>query len=176
MNNLQIFNSEQFGAIRCMSLDGQPWFCLSDLCQALEISNTSNVKTRLISDGIRTMEAVDTRGRPNTMIFVNEPNMYKTIFQSRKKEAESFTNWVTADILPSIRRTGSYSLPASTPTTSPGGVASLINVFRRVMREQGSSPTEICLMARNIGLAYGVPLPDKFVKELPGQLPGQLTF
>lgn len=62
------------------------------------------------------------------------------------------------------------------PTTSPAGVASLISIYRRIMRDQGCSPTDISIMARNIGLAYGVPLPDKFVKELPGQVPGQLTF
>lgn len=111
MNELQIFNSEEFGEIRTVIIDGEPWFCMTDICKALEISNTSQAKTRLNADGVITNEVIDSIGRKQNANFVNEPNMYKLIFQSRKESAERFTDWVTSEVLPAIRKTGSYQKP-----------------------------------------------------------------
>lgn len=111
MNSLQIFNSEEFGEIRTAIIDGEPWFCMTDICKALEISNTSQAKTRLNADGVITNEVIDSIGRKQNANFVNEPNMYKLIFQSRKESAERFTDWVTSEVLPTIRKTGSYQKP-----------------------------------------------------------------
>lgn len=111
MNELQIFNSEEFGEIRTVIIDGEPWFCMTDICKALEISNTSQAKTRLNADGVITNEVIDSIGRKQNANFVNEPNMYKLIFQSRKESAERFTDWVTSEVLPTIRKTGSYQKP-----------------------------------------------------------------
>lgn len=63
MNSLQIFNSEEFGEIRTVIIDGEPWFCMTDICKALEISNTSQAKTRLNADGVITNEVIDSIGR-----------------------------------------------------------------------------------------------------------------
>lgn len=115
MNNLQIFNSEEFGEIRTVTIDGEPWFCLADICRALELGNVSQVKTRLNQDGVITNEVIDSIGRKQIANFVNEPNMYRLIFQSRKESAERFTDWVTTEILPSIRRTGSYEMEQYSP-------------------------------------------------------------
>lgn len=111
MSSLQIFNSEEFGEIRTVIIDGEPWFCMTDICKALEISNTSQAKTRLNADGVITNEVIDSIGRKQNANFVNEPNMYKLIFQSRKESAERFTDWVTSEVLPAIRKTGSYQKP-----------------------------------------------------------------
>lgn len=111
MNNLQIFSSEEFGEIRTVIIDGEPWFCMTDICKALEISNASQAKTRLNADGVITNEVIDSIGRKQNANFVNEPNMYKLIFQSRKESAERFTDWVTSEVLPAIRKTGSYQKP-----------------------------------------------------------------
>lgn len=111
MNSLQIFNSEEFGEIRTVIIDSEPWFCMTDICKALEISNTSQAKTRLNADGVITNEVIDSIGRKQNANFVNEPNMYKLIFQSRKESAERFTDWVTSEVLPAIRKTGSYQKP-----------------------------------------------------------------
>lgn len=111
MSSLQIFNSEEFGEIRTVIIDGEPWFCMTDICKALEISNTSQAKTRLNADGVITNEVIDSIGRKQNANFVNEPNMYKLIFQSRKESAERFTDWVTSEVLPTIRKTGSYQKP-----------------------------------------------------------------
>lgn len=104
---LQIFNNSEFGEIRIITKDDEPMFCLADVCKALEISNVGNVKQRLSEKGIHTADTL-TKGGMQKMIFISEANLYKTIFQSRKDSAERFTDWVTGEVLPSIRKTGSY--------------------------------------------------------------------
>lgn len=111
MNELQIFNNSEFGEIRTITKDGEPMFCLADVCKALEISNVSQLKTRLIQDGVITNEVIDSLGRKQNATFINESNLYKTIFQSRKESAERFTEWVTSEVLPAIRKTGGYGKP-----------------------------------------------------------------
>lgn len=113
MNELQIFENEEFGAIRTVTIDNEPFFCMTDICKALEISNVSQAKTRLNQDGVISNEVIDNIGRKQNANFINESNMYKLIFQSRKESAERFTDWVTGEVLPSIRKTGSYH-PMST--------------------------------------------------------------
>lgn len=120
MNELQIFNSSEFGEIRTIVKDNEPMFCLADVCKALEIGNVSQLKTRLNQDGVITNEVgvrtgVRADGTPVmqklNMNFISESNLYKTIFQSRKESAERFTEWVTGEVLPAIRKTGSYGVP-----------------------------------------------------------------
>ena len=113
MNELQIYNNEEFGDIRTVTINNEPFFCMADICKALEISNVSQVKTRLNQDGVISNEVIDSIGRKQNANFVNESNMYKLIFQSRKESAERFTDWVTSEVLPSIRKTGSYQKPMS---------------------------------------------------------------
>ena len=104
---LQIFSNSEFGEIRTITKDDEPMFCLTDVCKALEISNVGNVKQRLSEKGIHTADTL-TKGGMQKMIFISEANLYKTIFQSRKESAERFTDWVTGEVLPSIRKTGGY--------------------------------------------------------------------
>lgn len=108
MNNLQIFKSNEFGAVRTVTVENEPFFCLVDICKALEISNVSQAKTRLNQDGVISNEVIDSIGRTQTANFVNESNMYKLIFQSRKESAERFTEWVTSEVLPAIRKHGVF--------------------------------------------------------------------
>lgn len=106
-NAMKIFSNPEFGDIRTEIINGEPWFCLKDVCKALEIANAVNVKNRLTPKGVRTMDTL-TAGGKQGLTFVDEANLYKTIFQSRKESAERFTDWVAGEVLPSIRKTGSY--------------------------------------------------------------------
>lgn len=107
MNELKIFKNSEFGEIRTALVDNEPMFCLSDVCKALEISNAGNVKNRLSEKGIRSVDTL-TKGGTQALTYINESNLYKTIFQSRKESAEKFTEWVTSEVLPSIRKNGGY--------------------------------------------------------------------
>jgi prophage antirepressor-like protein len=114
MDELKIFNSNEFGEIRTVIKDGDPMFCLADVCKALGLEQVSRVKTRLKDDGVTTSKVIDRLGREQEATFINESNLYRTIFQSRKESAERFTDWVTTEVLPSIRKTGAYGKPLST--------------------------------------------------------------
>lgn len=108
MNQLQIFKKSEFGEIRVQTQNNETWFCLSDLCRILEISNPADVKKRLSQKGIDSIDTL-TNGGNQSLVYVNESNLYKVIFQSRKPEAEKFTEWVTSEVLPSIRKHGLYA-------------------------------------------------------------------
>lgn len=110
---LQIFSNEEFGEIRTATINDEPWFCLADVCKALELTQPSKVKERLSPKGVNIIPTL-TKGGEQKLLYINESNLYKTIFQSRKDSAERFTDWVTSEVLPSIRKTGSYSMPKTT--------------------------------------------------------------
>ena len=116
MNNLQTFSFNN-QPVRTVQLNNQPYFNLKDVCEILDIGNPSQLKTRLKQEGVITNEVgvktgLKTDGTPAIqkvkMTYINESNLYKTIFQSRKEEAEQFTEWVTSEVLPAIRKTGVY--------------------------------------------------------------------
>ena len=111
MEQLQIFKNEEFGEIRTVVINNEPYFCLKDICEVLGLNQISRVKSRLKEDGVTTSKVIDNLGRTQQANFVNESNLYKVIFQSRKESAERFTDWVTSEVLPAIRKTGSYQLP-----------------------------------------------------------------
>ena len=109
MNQLKIFNNNQFGHIRTTVINEEPYFMLKDVCEILEIKNQRDAKNRLSPKGVGTTDIL-TSGGLQKATFINESNLYKLAFTSRKKEAEAFTDWVTSEVLPSIRRTGQYSI------------------------------------------------------------------
>lgn len=113
MNQLQIFENQDFGRLRTVMVDGEPWFVAADVCRALEISNTSQAITRL-DDDEKGVILNDTPGGKQEMSTVNEPGFYTLVFGSRKPEAKAFKRWVTHEVLPTLRKTGSYEI--STPT------------------------------------------------------------
>ena len=108
MNGLEIFKNEEFGEVRTIQFNNEPYFCMVDICRALELGNVSQALIRLNKDGVISNEVIDSLGRKQKANFVNESNMYKLIFQSRKKSSEKFSDWVTNEVLPTIRKTGGY--------------------------------------------------------------------
>lgn len=107
MGDLKIFTNEEFGEIRTSLVNSEPMFCLSDICKSLGLSQPSKVKERLNEKGVRIIPTLTSGGEQN-LLYINEPNLYKAIFQSRKESAERFTEWVTSEVLPSIRKNGGY--------------------------------------------------------------------
>lgn len=108
MQELQIFKNNEFGEVRTKVINNEPYFSLNDVCRILEINNPSQAKTRLNKDGVISNEVIDSMGRTQQANFINESNLYKLIFQSRKSEAERFADWVTSEVLPTIRKHGAY--------------------------------------------------------------------
>lgn len=108
MNELKIFNNERFGEVRTSIMNDEPYFMLADVCRVLEIVSPTRTKERLNKNGVHTMKVIDNLNREQQATFINESNLYKLAFTSRKKEAEEFTEWVTSEVLPSIRKHGMY--------------------------------------------------------------------
>ena len=111
MNELQIFNNEDFGEIRTVTIDNDPWFVASDICKALDIANTTQAMQRLDDDEKSMLNIGLSGGATNC---VNEYGLYSLVLASRKKEAKDFKRWITHEVLPSIRKTGSYGKPLTT--------------------------------------------------------------
>jgi prophage antirepressor-like protein len=93
--------------VRTSMLGDKPYFCLPDVCLVLSLQNSREVAKRLEENGVCTIDTLTVKGK-QAITFVSEDNLYRVIFQSRKPEAERFQKWVFEDVLPSIRKTGSY--------------------------------------------------------------------
>ena len=107
MNEVFNFHGQE---VRTVTIDNDPYFSNADVCKILDINNPSQALKRLKQDGVITNEVIDGLGRKQDMKFVSEGNLYKLIFQSKKKEAEAFTDWVTSEVLPAIRKHGLYAI------------------------------------------------------------------
>lgn len=103
--------------VRTVLIDNEPWFVLKDLCEILEIDHVPTVKKRLSDDVVSNHPIHDALGRMQDTAIVNEDGMYDVVLESRKPEAKSFRKWVTGEVLPSIRKTGSYSITQQIPQT-----------------------------------------------------------
>jgi anti-repressor protein len=109
MNHIQMFDFKNQN-VRIVDKDGEPWFVLKDVCLALNIDQTAGIKRRLTDDVISSHPIPDALGRGQDTIIINEDGLYDVILESRKPEAKIFRKWVTRDVLPLIRKTGTYSL------------------------------------------------------------------
>lgn len=107
MNDLMIFSNEEFGNVRAIQIEGEPWFVAADVCRTLEIGNTSQALSRLDADE-KGVISNDTPGGKQEMSIVNEPGLYTLVLGSRKEEAKAFKRWITHDVIPSIRKNGGY--------------------------------------------------------------------
>lgn len=107
-------------ALRIVSQDGQPWFVLADICKVLGISNPSMVADRIDEDEKNTLSLAEgiNKGNPNITI-VNESGMYSVILRSDKPQAKPFRKWITSEVLPTLRRTGTYTIPTQTHLPLP---------------------------------------------------------
>lgn len=107
MNDLTVFNFESQPIRTYADENGEPWFCLSDTCTALNIRQYR--VDRLPRKGVTNCRTL-TKGGNQELTFVNEPNLYRLVFRSNKPEAQKFADWVYSEVLPSIRKTGSYAV------------------------------------------------------------------
>jgi anti-repressor protein len=112
MNAITLFKNEIFGEVRVTEVNGEPVFCLADVCKIVGIKNSREVKTRLeIEDVIQT--DTPTPGGIQSITFITEAGLYDVIIRSDSPKAKPFRKWVTSDILPSIRRHGMYATDAT---------------------------------------------------------------
>lgn len=111
MNEIQVFENSQFGQIRTILKDWEPWFVAVDVCKALEINNHKDAITRLDDDEKLGVALTDPHGREQVTNVISEPGLYSLVLGSRKKEAKAFKRWITHEVIPAIRKHGGYLTP-----------------------------------------------------------------
>lgn len=113
MANIQVFEYQN-NKVRTVDMDGEAWFVLKDVCGVLDIADHKVVARRLDEDEVCQTPLTDSMGRQQSTTIINESGLYHVILRSDKPEAAPFRRWVTNDVLPAIRKTGSYNAPQLT--------------------------------------------------------------
>lgn len=129
MHDVRLFENEQYGQVRVIMREEEPWFVAADVCRVLEIQNATQA-VAVLDDDERAMYSIGRQGEAN---LISESGLYSLIFRSKKKEAKAFRRWVTHEVLPTLRRNGAYALGAS--PEDPQGVAALIQALQREQQE-----------------------------------------
>ena len=111
MNSLQIFNSEEFGDIRTVTIDNEPWFVGKDVATALGYKNTADAIGKHVDTDDKLTSQIAIAGQRRDVVVINESGLYALIFGSKLDSAKRFKHWVTSEVLPEIRKTGSYQKP-----------------------------------------------------------------
>lgn len=111
MNEIQAFNNPEFGGIRAVEINGEPWLVLRDVCAALEMTTPARVAERLEKDEVSQTHIIDSLGRQQETTIINESGFYSVVLRSDKPKAKPFRKWVTSEVLPSIRKHGAYMTP-----------------------------------------------------------------
>lgn len=127
-NELKVFESNQFGNVRVVVVDNEPWFVATDVCRALELDKTWNALQRLDDDEKGTT-SISTLGGRQEVSIINEPGLYSLVLGSRKPEAKAFKRWITHEVIPSIRKHGAYITPEKLWEfySSPENLAAVFN-------------------------------------------------
>lgn len=110
MNEIKIFTNEKFGQIRTINQNGEPWFAVKDVCDALDLADTNKAAARLDDDELTRIKFVS-GGQTREMLFTNKPGIYSLILGSRKPEAKAFKRWITHEVIPAIEKHGIYATP-----------------------------------------------------------------
>lgn len=111
MNDMKIFENSEFGAVRVVDMNGEPWFVARDVCECLELGNP-RTSIALLDEDEKGVHTMDTPGGAQEMSIVSEAGLYSLILRSRKPEAKAFKRWITHEVLPAIRKHGGYLTPA----------------------------------------------------------------
>lgn len=144
MNDLQIFNYNG-NEVRTVQKDGEPWWILKDVCGVLGLKNPTMIAERLEDDEVTKLNLGGLSGETN---IINESGLYNVILRSDKPEAKPFRKWVTGEVLPSIRKTGSYTLPQ----TTDGKIALLAQGHMELKAEVDEIKTDLEMLKMDLPL------------------------
>lgn len=110
MNELTIFKNEEFGEVRTVTINGEPWFVGKDVAEALGYERADNAIRKHIDEDDKLMHQISASGQNRQMYIINESGLYSLILSSKLPNAKKFKHWVTSEVLPSIRKTGQYQM------------------------------------------------------------------
>ncbi len=174
MHELKIFENDEFGQVRTVMIDDEPWFVGKDVAVALGYKDTINALKAHVDEDDKRGWRITTPSGEQTMVIINESGLYALIFGSKLESARRFKHWVTSEVLPTLRKTGCYRMPDmpvssiyDRKATSVGEVVNLVRVQQKAMERRGCSQQDISeMMAETFG-QFGIPVPDLFLSS-PG--------
>ena len=152
MSNIVPFQFDEYEIRIIRDEHGEPWFVAKDICDALEIGNSSDALRRLDDDEVGSTEVIDSLGRRQMTSIVSESGLYSLIMSSRKSEAHKFKRWITHEVLPRIRKTGVFALSAGAVHChhlpfSPSVVSNTFRSFAAIARAAGFKGHHVALYA-----------------------------
>ena len=121
-NEIQVFEKAEFGTVRTTMIDNDPYFCLADVCRALELTDISNVTTQIKEEfegSVLNKYPFETPGGQQNLVIVTEQQLYYVLMRSRSANAKPFRQWLYNEVIPAIRKTGSYSTTSTVEQAVP---------------------------------------------------------
>lgn len=160
MNELQIFNNEEFGKIRTVTIDNEPWFVGKDVAEALGYTNPQKAVRDHVQEDDRGMNKMDTPSGRQTLAIINESGLYALIFGSKLESAKRFKHWVTSEVLPALRKTGSYEMPKKKQSNERlASVNNAVKILTPMLQAAGCNSKIQLLTAKSLYEKAGVDLP-----------------
>ncbi|MDE7327843.1 MAG: Bro-N domain-containing protein [Lachnospiraceae bacterium] len=170
MNNLQIFENEEFGQVRTVTIDGEPWFVGKDVARALgygEGKSLNNAVANHVDDEDKGVTEMMTLGGKQNFVIINESGLYSLIFGSKLKSAKRFKHWVTSEVLPALRKTGHYEMPGvgayDAKATSVGEIVNLLLFTKKSMEKRGCGQQEIAEVSAELCSQFNIHMPKSFL-------------
>ena len=111
MNELKIFKNKEFGEVRSLVIEGEPWLVGKDVAEALGYNNPRDAISKHVENEDKGVAKCDTLGGKQNLTIVNESGFYSLVFGSKLPSAKKFKHWVTSEVLPTLRKTGRYEIP-----------------------------------------------------------------
>lgn len=163
MNELQVFSNEEFGEVRTLEVNGDPWFVGKDVAAALgygEGKSLANAVANHVPDEDKGVTEMMTPGGTQKVVIINESGLYSLIFSSKLESAKSFKRWVTSEVLPALRKTGSYRMNQKQENTeSLDSVNNAVKILMPMLEEAGCGNKIQLLTAKQLYAKSGVELP-----------------
>ena len=171
MNEMQVFNNPEFGAVRTLMIEDEPWAVGKDIAAALGYKEPTKAIRDHIDGEDKGVSKMDTPGGNQDVVIINESGLYSLILSSKLPKAKAFKRWVTSEVLPTLRKTGSYSVKPEPPVfepkrTSVGEIASLLLQIRQIQKAQGTTSRKIAFTAQRLCEQFGIELPEDFVEPV----------
>lgn len=142
MNNLQIFKSPDFGQVRTIQQNGEPWFVGKDVCEALRYSNSRKALADHVKENHKGVTFCDTPGGKQQITIIDEAGLYSLVMRAKTEKAEAFQEWVTGEVLPAIRKHGGY-IAGSENMTDAEIMAKAVLVAQSTIRQRDQRIKEL---------------------------------
>lgn len=162
-NKIQVFENSEFGKVRTLVIDGEPWAVGKDVAEALGYKNPRQAILDHVDPEDKGVVKRDSLGGNQDTAIINESGLYSLILSSKLPKAKEFKRWITSEVLPALRKTGHYGTAQKPTPTDPAKLAELVDTVAGLARAQRKNPREVAYCAAVVMHQYGVDLPGEFL-------------